>query len=217
MLLRKAFTLFGRSSPNSRRLMLNSLSYFAFASSNKNFYQVLGVPQNASQSEIKAAYYKLAKQYHPDVNKGNEERFKEISTAYETLSASDKRKNYDDMLKYGGGGSSYSGQGQQQSWQQQYQQYQQQYRNQYQQQQQSQSGGDATGRRKGFWEQYTEYYYDPSTGKYKTKANSQFYEDPNTAYYRQHQTFKEKQEYRDFKKRMEEEFRKAQEVFQIFS
>jgi len=213
MLIRKAFTILNKSSSNSRRLLLNTLCYFA--SSNKNFYQILGVPQNASQSEIKSAYYKLAKQYHPDVNKGNEERFKEISSAYETLSAVDKRKNYDEMLKYGGG-SSYSNQGQQysnqqSSWQQQYQQYQQYYNQ--QQQQQNQSGADGTGRRKGFWEQYTEYYYDPTSNKYKARSNSQFYEDPNTAYYRQHQTFKEKQEYRDFKKKMEEEFKRAQEEY----
>ena len=87
-----------------------------FSVGGKNYYQILGVSQNASPSEIKAAYYKLAKQYHPDVNKGNEEKFKEINAAYEVLSDAAKRKNYDDMLKYGSSSSStssgYSSQGQ---------------------------------------------------------------------------------------------------------
>src|SRR3954471_22166226 len=61
-------------------------------------YQTLGVPKNAPQADIKKAYRKLARQYHPDRNPGNESaesRFKEISVAYETLSDPDKRKQYD--------------------------------------------------------------------------------------------------------------------------
>src|SRR5262245_11798613 len=61
-------------------------------------YQTLGVPKNASQADIKKAYRKLARQYHPDRNPGDEtseNRFKEISVAYETLSDPEKRKQYD--------------------------------------------------------------------------------------------------------------------------
>ncbi len=55
----------------------------------KDYYQVLGVPKNASQADIKKAYRKLAQQFHPDANPGNkdaEERFKEISAANDVLS-----------------------------------------------------------------------------------------------------------------------------------
>jgi DnaJ-class molecular chaperone len=64
----------------------------------KDFYQVLGISRNASVDEIKKAYRRLAKQYHPDVNKGNkeaEERFKEISEAYNVLSDPEQKKKYD--------------------------------------------------------------------------------------------------------------------------
>src|SRR4051794_16652889 len=64
----------------------------------KSLYDTLGVSKTASQDEIKKAYRKLARQYHPDKNPGDasaEERFKEIQTAYDVLSDEDKRKSYD--------------------------------------------------------------------------------------------------------------------------
>jgi molecular chaperone DnaJ len=70
----------------------------------KDFYKELGVAENASAAEIKKAYRKLAKQYHPDANPNDAaaaERFKEISEAYSVLSDDDKRKQYDQMRKYG--------------------------------------------------------------------------------------------------------------------
>src|SRR6202000_1471759 len=63
-----------------------------------DYYKVLGVGKGASDEEIKKAYRKLARQYHPDRNPGDkkaEERFKEISQAHDVLSDSDKRKAYD--------------------------------------------------------------------------------------------------------------------------
>jgi len=70
----------------------------------KDFYQVLGVPDSASQDDIKKAYRRLAKQYHPDANPNNTaaaERFKEVSEAHATLSDPEKRKQYDQMRRFG--------------------------------------------------------------------------------------------------------------------
>jgi DnaJ-class molecular chaperone len=77
----------------------------------KDYYAVLGVEKTASEKDIKAAYRKLARKFHPDVNKGSsaaEEKFKEISEAYEVLSDDDKRKKYD---QFGDQWKAYSQQG----------------------------------------------------------------------------------------------------------
>jgi molecular chaperone DnaJ len=67
----------------------------------KDYYKVLGVVSTASDKEITRAYRKLAKQYHPDTNPGSEERFKEISAAYDVLGDADKRKEYDEVRRLG--------------------------------------------------------------------------------------------------------------------
>lgn len=63
----------------------------------KDFYSILGLPKNASEADVKTAYKKLAKQWHPDVNKSPEatEKFKELSEAYSILSDPQKRQTYD--------------------------------------------------------------------------------------------------------------------------
>jgi DnaJ-class molecular chaperone len=66
----------------------------------KDYYEVLGVPRTASQKEISAAFRKLARQYHPDVNAGNkaaEARFKEVSEAHDVLRDAKKRQMYDQL------------------------------------------------------------------------------------------------------------------------
>lgn len=69
----------------------------------KNFYQILGISKTATETDIRKAYRKLALKYHPDRNKekGAEEKFKEISYAYEILSDSDKKKKYDQFGEAG--------------------------------------------------------------------------------------------------------------------
>ncbi|XP_063286640.1 dnaJ homolog subfamily A member 3, mitochondrial isoform X2 [Pelobates fuscus] len=70
----------------------------SFSYNKADFYQILGVPRNASQKDIKKAYYQLAKKYHPDTNKEDpqaKEKFSQLAEAYEVLSDEVKRKQYD--------------------------------------------------------------------------------------------------------------------------
>ena len=67
----------------------------------KDFYKVLGVTESASDKEITRAYRKLAKEYHPDTHPGSEDRFKEISVAYDVLGDPVKRKEYDEVRRMG--------------------------------------------------------------------------------------------------------------------
>ena len=60
-----------------------------------NYYQILGLDATATDAEIKKAYRKLAQKFHPDKKDGNEEKFKEISEAYNVLGNPEKRKEYD--------------------------------------------------------------------------------------------------------------------------
>ena len=71
--------------------------------SKKDYYETLGVNKDASDEEIKRAFRKLAKQYHPDVNKNNPEfvkKFKDITEAHEILTDAKKKANYDTFKGY---------------------------------------------------------------------------------------------------------------------
>src|SRR4051812_50035514 len=74
----------------------------------KDYYKALGVPKDATQADVKKSYRKLARKYHPDANKGDvasEEKFKEISEAYDVLSDETKRREYDEARAlFGSGG-----------------------------------------------------------------------------------------------------------------
>jgi molecular chaperone DnaJ len=77
------------------------------ANSQKDYYKTLGVPKTATAAEIKKSYRDLARKWHPDANKGSaeaEERFKEITEAYNVLSDEKQRKEYDDARSMFGGG-----------------------------------------------------------------------------------------------------------------
>ena len=80
----------------------------------KNYYEILGVPKNSSDDEIKRAYRKLAHQYHPDKNRGDDKKFKEINEAYQILGNKEKRDQYDRFGKTFNGsptGGGFSGEG----------------------------------------------------------------------------------------------------------
>jgi molecular chaperone DnaJ len=78
---------------------------------NKDFYKVLGVSKDASESEITKAYRKLARKYHPDLNQSKEaeEKFKDISEAYDVLNNKEQRQKYDAIRQFGMGGARFAG------------------------------------------------------------------------------------------------------------
>src|SRR6202020_3454667 len=94
----------GGGSPRARARPLMPVAY-------QDYYEALGVSRDASQDEIRQAYRRLAPRYHPDVNKepGAEDRFKEISEAYEVLRDPEKRARYDRFGARGGSGPSGDG------------------------------------------------------------------------------------------------------------
>ena len=84
----------------------------------KDYYEILGVSKTATEQEIKSAYRKLAKKYHPDVNKtpGAERKYKDVNEAYEVLHDPEKRQKYDALgpnweaaQQFGGQGGGFQG------------------------------------------------------------------------------------------------------------
>ena len=76
----------------------------------KDYYNILGVPKNATKEDIKKAYRKLAHQFHPDKKGGNEQKFKELNEAYQVLSNDSKRAQYDQFGRAFDGGGAAAGQ-----------------------------------------------------------------------------------------------------------
>ncbi|XP_061770239.1 dnaJ homolog subfamily B member 9-like [Nerophis ophidion] len=98
-------------------LALHVLLISEFILAKKDYYDILGVPKDASERQIKKAFHKLALKFHPDRNKGPdaEARFREVAEAYETLSDDKRRREYDQFghgpppgTGNGGGGSNYN-------------------------------------------------------------------------------------------------------------
>jgi molecular chaperone DnaJ len=77
----------------------------------KDYYKVLGLTSSATEKEITRAYRKLAKSSHPDTNPGSEEKFKEVSVAYDVLGDAEKRKEYDEVRRLGPAAAGHPGQG----------------------------------------------------------------------------------------------------------
>ena len=78
----------------------------------KDYYNTLGVSKNASKEELKKAFHKLAHKHHPDKNKGDDKKFKEVNEAYQVLSDDQKRARYDQFGSADGpsmGGGNYGG------------------------------------------------------------------------------------------------------------
>ena len=68
----------------------------------EDYYNILEVPETANADEIKKAYRKKSKEFHPDVNPDGEAQFKKIAEAYDVLSDPDKKQRYDNQKKFGG-------------------------------------------------------------------------------------------------------------------
>jgi curved DNA-binding protein len=101
-------SLFKRERPQVPKIVFQDI---IMNSEFKDFYKPLGLEQSASQDEIKKVFRKLARKYHPDVNKspGSEAKFKEISEAYDVLSDPKKRADYDQLYGYWKNGGNFQG------------------------------------------------------------------------------------------------------------
>lgn len=176
----------------------------AFFAATKNYYETLGLDKNAEPQQIKAAFYKLAKKYHPDISKGTEDKFKQINEAYEVLSDENRKRQYDNELKYGGAGGfgGFGGDPFSQGYNQGSGSYYNQGRGQNANQQRSQQ---------------TNYYtYTDSDGKRRTYSKTTYtndpYEDFNSFFSQFQREFKGKYNNDEFRKKVYEDLKKQHAV-----
>lgn len=194
----------GQTARDFRGMHRISRAYFA---AGQDYYNTLGLDKNADQKQIKAAFYKLAKQYHPDVSKGTEEKFKQINEAYETLSDENKRRSYDNEVKYGGAGgfsgNPFTGQ-----------------------RSQGTTGNYHYGRGSNYkgdqnaYQQTYYYTYTDGTGKKKTYSKTSYRgaEDDFNSFYQQFmRDFGQNSNNQDFKNKVYEDIKQQQRVLNLYS
>jgi curved DNA-binding protein CbpA len=78
-----------------RKCIQSCQAFLSSFDANKDYYKILHLTNKASKDDIKVSFRKLAKLYHPDANKGNDEKFKEVNEAYQVLSSEETKRNYD--------------------------------------------------------------------------------------------------------------------------